>query len=69
MEKGKAKDMRAARHSTKNRSHCWDLLACENFVSAKYLELLRLLAQNPQHFLFTCDFAALVEGKVEGKYD
>ncbi len=52
--------MRIARHSTKNRSHGRNLLACENFVSTN-AKSLRQSAQNPQHFLFTCDFAIFRE--------
>ncbi len=49
-----------ARHSTKNRSHGRDLLACENFVDTSSLKPLKQSAQNPQHFLFTCDFAIFI---------
>ncbi len=51
-------------HSTKNCSHCIDLLTCVNFVSAYDPESLRGIAQNQQHFLITCDFAAFNKIKI-----
>ncbi|MDD5416230.1 MAG: glycosyltransferase family 1 protein [Candidatus Daviesbacteria bacterium] len=57
----------AARRSAKNRSYGRDLLACENFVEDRYPQSLRKSAQNPQHFLTTCDFAALKLIIVGGK--
>lgn len=55
---------RLACHSTKNRSYGRNLLTCENFVVYR-TESSNLSTQNPQHFLYTCDFAIAILNNYE----